>query len=143
MKQPGRKSVASRAIEPLFDHKPPSIPPPPTLSEPAREVFIALVSSCDPDHFQSADSSLLCQYSEAVALATRSAARLQEGDAAALGVWEKATRVMSGLALRLRLGPQSRRERAKAERPLPWSDRFRLEHSDGEPTPPRSRPWET
>lgn len=34
---------------------------------------------------------------------------------------------MSGLALRLRLGPQSRRERAKVDPgPLTWSEQFRL-----------------
>jgi len=36
---------------------------------------------------------------------------------------------MSGPALRLRLSPQARREKAKApENPLTWDDRFRLKH---------------
>jgi hypothetical protein len=35
---------------------------------------------------------------------------------------------MSNLALRLRLGPQSRREKAKVERPLTWDEKFRLEN---------------
>jgi hypothetical protein len=62
-------------------------------------------------------------------MAERSAAKLQNGDDPdALRTWEKANKVMSGLALRLRLGPQSRRERAKVERPLTWDERFRLEH---------------
>jgi len=44
-------------------------------------------------------------------------------------LWEKATRTISGLALRLRHSPQARREKAKApEKPLTWDDRFRLEH---------------
>jgi len=37
-------------------------------------------------------------------------------------LWEKATRTMSGLALRLRHSPQARREKAKApEKPLTWT----------------------
>src|SRR5262249_42250895 len=48
-------------------------------------------------------------------------------DGKALALWEKSTRTMSGLALRLRLGPQSRRERAKVDPgPLTWSEQFRL-----------------
>ena len=44
-------------------------------------------------------------------------------------LWEKATRTMSGPAVRLRHGPQVRREKAKApEKPLTWDERFRLEH---------------
>ena len=70
-------------------------------------------------------------YCEAQAMAERAAAELQNGtgEAAewALNLWEKANKVMSGLALRLRLGPQSRREKAKVERPLTWDERFRLE----------------
>jgi len=63
-------------------------------------------------------------------MAERAAAVLSgTGEAAdwALRLWEKANKVMSGLALRLRLGPQSRREKAKVERPLTWDEKFRLE----------------
>src|SRR5262245_14410371 len=68
----------------------------------------------------------LCQYCEAQAMAERAAAELQNGAGEsadwALKLWEKANKVMSGLALRLRLGPQSRREKAKVARPLTWSE---------------------
>ena len=61
----------------------------------------------------------------------RAAAELQSGTSQAaewaLKLWEKANKIMSGLALRLRLGPQSRREKAKVERPLTWDEKFRLE----------------
>jgi len=73
---------------------------------------------------------MLCQYCEAQAMAERAAAELQKGEVPSvrwLTVWEKSTKMMKDLALRLRLGPQSRRERAKVDRPLTWSDRFRLE----------------
>jgi hypothetical protein len=103
-------------------------------------VFLDLVNSLDPTHFEPADATLLGQYAEASALAARSAAALQAGDASQLSVWEKSTRVMSGLALRLRLGPQSRRERAKAGRALRWDERLRAEHN-GDPSP--TPPWES
>jgi phage terminase small subunit len=98
------------------------------LSEAAKAVFLDLVSTCDPEHFEASDVTLLGQYCEASALAAKAAAKLQEGDLSQLAIWEKATRAMAGLALRLRLGPQSRRERAKVERPLTWDEKFRLEH---------------
>jgi phage terminase small subunit len=104
------------------------VQPPASLSEPAKAVFLDLVSTCDPEHFEASDVTLLGQYCEASALATRAAATVQADpeNAKALAVWEKATRTMSGLALRLRLGPQSRREKAKVERPLTWDEQFRL-----------------
>jgi phage terminase small subunit len=106
-----------------------SIPvrPPATLSAAAQPVFADLVASCEPDHFKAADVTLLGQYCEAAALAARSAAALQAGDAGQLRIWEKATQTMSGLALRLRLGPQARREKAKAPKPRDWATRFALE----------------
>jgi hypothetical protein len=138
--QRGRKSAASLELGPLAARRSARISLPPGLSEPACAIFLDLVNSLHPTHFEPADATLLGQYCEAAALAARSAARLQDGDVAALGIWEKSTRTMSGLALRLRIGPQSRRE-AKAGRPLTWTERFRLEHGDGEPSP--TAPWES
>jgi phage terminase small subunit len=131
MKQRGRKSAASLAITPVFEHKAVPVQSPPTLSEPARAVFLDLVGSCNPEHFEKSDIGLLCQYCEAQSMAERAAAELQNGTGEApewaLKLWEKANKVMSGLALRLRLGPQSRRERAQVKRALTWDERFRLE----------------
>ena len=124
-----RKSAAARAMEPLAPAiEPVPVQPPASLSEPAKAVFLDLVSTCDPEHFEASDVTLMGQYCEASALATRAAATVQADpeNAKALAVWEKATRTMSGLALRLRLGPQSRREKAKVERPLTWDEQFRL-----------------
>jgi hypothetical protein len=52
-----RKSAAARAIAPAFAHKPVPVQPPATLSEPARKVFIDLISSCDPRHFETSDTT--------------------------------------------------------------------------------------
>jgi len=54
-------------------------------------------------------------------MAERAAAELQRGEgppnARWLAAWRQGTRTMKDLALRLRLSPQSRREKAKVERP--------------------------
>ncbi len=112
-------------------NQPPSIGvrPPPTLSEPARQVFEALAASVDYEHFLPSDAPLLAQYAEAVVLAERSARQLQGPvDAKALVLWEKANRVLVALSMRLRLSPQARREKAQAPRPIDWSTRYGLTH---------------
>jgi phage terminase small subunit len=144
MKQRGRKSAASLAMTPLLEqHEPVSVQPPATLSEPARAVFLDLVGNCHPEHFEDSDVGLLCQYCEAQAIAERAAAELQSGTSQAaewaLKLWEKANKIMSGLALRLRLGPQSRREKAKVARPLTWSERFCMEQAQRQN---QGAPWE-
>jgi len=113
---------------PLIAHAPVPIQSPNSLSEPARKAFIALVASLPPDHFEAADRSLIARYAVASVLAEGAETTLQADptDTKALALWEKATRTMSALALRLRLGPQSRREKAKVQRPLTWTDEFRL-----------------
>jgi phage terminase small subunit len=110
-----RKSRAAQEIAPYM--RPTEVlplPPPTTLSEPARTVWIHLVSAHEPEHFQEGDATLLQQYCEASALAAKAAAALQAGDDTRLKIWERATAIMASLALRLRLGPQSRREKARA-----------------------------
>ena len=114
----------------MHDAQPVLVQPPASLSEPAKAVFLDLVASCDPEHFEDSDVTLLARYANAVVFTEQAEARLQADpdDTKALALWEKATRTMSGLALRLRLGPQSRREKAKAPRgPLTWDESFRLE----------------
>jgi hypothetical protein len=137
-----RKSKAERELAPYI--RPTevlSLPPPTTLSEPARTVWIELVSAHGLDHFQEGDVTLLQQYCEASSLATRAAVALQAGDDTRLKIWERSTAVMASLSLRLRIGPQARREKAKAPKTLSWSDRFALEH-DPRRQDGRARPWE-
>jgi hypothetical protein len=124
-----RKSAAARAMEPLIAHAERiAVQPPVGLSEAARAAFIALVTECPPDHFEASDTSLIARYAVASVLAEGAEAALlaDPGNTKALAVWEKAVRTMSALALRLRLGPQSRREKAKVQRPLTWAEKFRL-----------------
>jgi hypothetical protein len=125
-----RRSKIETAMAPLIDHAPTPVQPPSSLSEPARKAFVELVGSCAPDHFEPCDGTLLARYAVACVLAEGAEATLQVDpeNTKALAVWEKATRTMSGLALRLRLGPQSRRARAKVDRPLTFDERYRIEH---------------
>ena len=77
----GRKSEAERAMAPIMvAHEPVLVQPPPSLSEPARKLFLDLVSSVDPAHFEQSDVGLLCQYCEAQVMAERAAAELQRGE---------------------------------------------------------------
>jgi phage terminase small subunit len=103
-----------------------ALAPPASLSPAARAVFLDLVASHEPEHFEPGDTTLMGQYCEAAALAARSAAKLQEGDATQLKVWERSCSIMSSLSLRLRLGPQSRREKARVGKTMTWSDNFAL-----------------
>jgi hypothetical protein len=137
-----RKSRAAQEIAPYV--QPTELlpfPPPVTLSEPARIVWNHLVSTHDVEHFWEGDATLMQQYCEASALAAKAAVALQAGDDTRLKIWERATAIMASLALRLRLGPQARREKARAPRTLSWSDRFALEH-DPHRRDGRARPWE-
>jgi len=126
-----RRSKAELAMASVIQpHAPTPVQPPASLSEPARKAFVELVTDCAPDHFEASDVTLLARYANAVVFTEQAEARLQANpdDTKALALWEKATRTMSGLALRLRLGPQSRREKAKTPRgPLTWDEQFRLE----------------
>jgi hypothetical protein len=132
-----RKSRSERDFDLVAPRSPmPPIAPPASLSVPARAVFLDLVSSHEPEHFEPGDVTLLAQYCEACALATKAAVALQAGDASQLRIWERSAAVMASLSLRLRLGPQSRRERARAGAQLTWSDRYRLDSHGAR------RPWE-
>jgi hypothetical protein len=125
-----RRSKADLSVAVPQAPAPIGVRPPTTLSEPARRVFEELVASTDHAHFVPSDVPLLAQYAEAITLAERSAAELQgsSGDPKALALWEKATRAMTALSMRLRLSPQARREKALAEpRRLDWSTRFGIE----------------
>jgi phage terminase small subunit len=123
MAKTGKKSAAELSTPMIPGGPEPLLQPPPTLSEPARAVFIRLVTDCGPDHFIDSDITLLEQYCEATATA-----RMTAGKPDQVRIWETAVRTMSGLALRLRLGPQSRRERAKVERRMDWSENFARQH---------------
>jgi len=104
----------------------------PSLSAAAKAIFDDIVGNCDRDHFRQADVHLLASYCSAAAMVERAEPHLEgTGDAPPderwVRTWKEACRTMTNLAMRLRLGPQSRREKALKPKELDWSTRFRLE----------------
>jgi phage terminase small subunit len=109
--------------------------PPASLSEPARKVFIGIVSTSSSTHFAPSDLPLLTTYCEACALAERATAELSRAPvdkhSKALITFEKATRVMTALSLRLRLSPQSRTPTSAKPAPTTsYYEELRLENDD-------------
>ena len=131
-----RKSTAELAITPAPTWSA-RLRPPATLSPPASAEFVRIVAAEDAHHFKASDLPLLIQYCEAAALAERAVRELQRDDAEAhwLTRWDKATRVMAGLSMRLRISPQARAPNnptrpTRSLRPLSHYEVMALERSE-------------
>jgi hypothetical protein len=125
-------TAAAELTFPNVTGVPPRLSPPPDLAPDERQVFLDLISSVRPEHFRACDSPLLAAYCRAIALERKSS--LQLDDKAGLMRWERATKAMVALSMRLRLSPQSRqanssRPGAKPERPLSYYERQALEET--------------
>ena len=115
MKQRGRKSAASLEVINV-DGSPDRLQPPDHLSADERQRFTEIVFNCDARHFRPSDTTLLCRFVEADALAEKAAAELRKHGAVSkdgkpngwLVVQEKRVRALVSLSMRLRLSPQSR-----------------------------------
>jgi hypothetical protein len=108
-----RKSAASLNVTTIDGR--PSRPHPPTSLPPAeRDLFVSLVAANPPGHFKTSDLPLLVQFCAAAVLSERATAELRtapviDGKPSAwLTVFEKASRAMVALSMRLRLSPQAR-----------------------------------
>ena len=112
---------------------PPGLSPPPDLTVDERQVFLDIVTASKPNAFRASDLPLLSAYVRAIVLERRSASELTDGDTKALARWEKATKAMVALSMRLRLSPQSRaannptRPGSQREAPVSYFDRMELE----------------
>jgi hypothetical protein len=110
--------------------------PPPDLDAPERKIFVDLVAGNKAEHFRASDTPLLAAYCRAIVLERRSAAALAAGDAKALATWEKATKAMVALSMRLRLSPQARapnnptRPAKPQQEAVSYYDRARLEGNE-------------
>jgi phage terminase small subunit len=129
-----RRSAASFVI-PSVTGAPPRLSPPADLSETERAVFIDLVASSKAEHFRPSDLPLLSAYCRCIVLERRSAQELAAGDHKALARWEKATKAMVALSMRLRLSPKSRAPNnpSRPSQPEPvmsYYDRMELEGRD-------------
>jgi phage terminase small subunit len=94
--------------------------PPDALSDAARAAFLDLVTTCPADQFQPSDISLLCRWAELSAMCEAASIELQASGMLGVDgrpspwfvIYQQATKSLSGLALRLRIGPQSRMQKA-------------------------------
>jgi len=116
-----RKSAASLQVIPLVPEASRLLPPA-NLSEPERIIFRGLVSAVPPDHFRASDMPLIVQYCQAIALGDEASAYIRKEGAVVAGraspwliVLEKCQRAVVALSMRLRLSPQARAPRAKAD----------------------------
>jgi hypothetical protein len=114
--------------------------PPEGFSAAEKKAFLDLVTSCPQQQFEASDIPLIARWAELEFQAQTAAAELRaHGMVTADGkpsVWlsihAMAVKGQALLALRLRLGPQSRAPRAPKTRPAPVSiyERMSLEDDD-------------
>jgi hypothetical protein len=121
--------------------------PPARLQGRVKAVFIEIVSGCDPRHFRQADLPILERFCEATATAEQAASKLAEEGAVTpdgrINPWfmvhQSASKTVSGLTLRLRLGPQARAPRAPKTEPVTatsYYEQLELEANDADETDP-------
>jgi hypothetical protein len=139
MARTGRKPFESVEVVPYgYDRR---LRPPDSLGEPEKRAFLDLVLSVPTSQFRACDLGLLCRYAELVVMAEQAAGELAaQGMVTADGkvsawftIHAQATKGLSALALRLRLGPQQRSRKAPKTAPgtVSYYDRQELEADDG------------
>jgi phage terminase small subunit len=103
----------------------PKIRPPDSLNELEKKVFRDLVAACPADQFRKSDVGLLTRWAELSVMAEQAAFEMTHNGRVTsdgkvspwFSIYTQATKQLNGLALRLRLGPQSRA--SKAPKSLP------------------------
>jgi hypothetical protein len=98
--------------------------PPASLGQAEKQAFLDLITSCPATQFHSSDLPLLCRWAELVVMAeTAAKAMASEGmlkpdgkPSGHFAIHREATRALNALALRLRLGPQSRAQKAPRQK---------------------------
>ena len=135
----GRQPYATYDVH-SFDSPNPRIRPPDSLSELEKRVFRALVSACPADQFRKSDIGLLARWSELSVMAQEAAFEMTthgrvtpDGKVSPwFSIYTQATKQLNGLALRLRLGPQSRASKAPKSLPreLSYYEEMQLAESD-------------
>jgi hypothetical protein len=131
----GRNAFVATDIIPYGE--PGRLAPPASLGEAERKAFLDLVMSAPSGQFQACDLPLLCRWAETVALAERMATRMSvEGEldekgkpSGAFTIHKEATKTLNALALRLRVSPQARMQKAPRRelRTVSFYERMSLE----------------
>jgi phage terminase small subunit len=115
--------------------------PPATLGELERRAFVDLVTTVPAGQFTASDLPLLCRWAELTVICEQARGELaaqgmvvtdDKGKASAspwFSIYAQAVKALSGLCLRLRLGPQSRSFKApkKTAASLSYFQRMELE----------------
>jgi hypothetical protein len=114
----GRKPFTTYDVQPFgaWDR----LKPPASLGKPERRAFFDLISRVPAGQFCEADLPLICRWAELTVMAEQAAGELAaQGMVTADGkvspwfsIHQQATKGLTLLALRLRLGPQSRASKA-------------------------------
>jgi hypothetical protein len=120
----------------------PRIRPPPGLPEPLRKAFVELVASVPAEQFKPSDVALIVRWIELQDMVEEAAAQVRanglvdaDGEPSA---WFKihlnCTKALSGLALRLKLSPQSRSPKApkREVRQLSYYEQLALEEGESD-----------
>jgi phage terminase small subunit len=136
----GRPPYATVDVSP-FDIPAPRIRPPDCLSDLEKKVFRDLVATCPAGQFKKSDVGLLCRWAELSVMAEQAAFEMTthgrvtpDGKVSPwLSVYMQATKNLNGLALRLRLGPQSRASKAPKSLPreLSFYEQMQLDEAEG------------
>ena len=135
----GRQPYATFDVH-SFDTPNPRIRPQDSLSELEKKVFRDLVSACPADQFRKSDIGLLCRWAElSMAAETAAFEMTQNGRVTPDGrispwfsIHTQATKQLNGLALRLRLGPQARANKAPKSLPRQLSYYEELAEAEGD-----------
>jgi len=138
----GRRPFTTTDVAPWYDAGQ-RLRPPAYLGEDERRAFIDLVSSCPLAQFTASDLPLLCRWCELDLQAQTAARELREHGMVIsnqkgmqpspwISIHAQAVKGQTALALRLRLGPQSRANKAPKTmaRPLTAYERLSLEDDD-------------
>jgi phage terminase small subunit len=146
----GRKPYVTHDIVP-FDMSVERLEAPPHLGPAATRIFRDLIVLVPAGQFKPSDISLVCRWCEWSAVADRAAAEMatsalvdENGRPSPwIAIAERASKQLVALSLRLRLGPQSRADKAPKTQPagqLSYYDQMTLEGDDGDGDPDRDRP---
>lgn len=128
MAKTGRKPFETTDVV-AFGLPNPRLRPPEGLGEPERRAFLDLICSCPAGQFQASDVGLLVRWCELSVMAEQAAGELTVGGMVTtdgkvspwFAIYERATKALALLALRLRLGPQSRTRMAPKRTAAPTS----------------------
>jgi hypothetical protein len=131
----------------LYGTGTPRLRPPAMLGEPEKQRFLDLVTTTPAGQFQASDLPLLCRWAELTVMCEQAKGELAAGGMIGpdgkpspwFSIYQQSVKALSGLALRLKIGPQARAPKApkKIAAPVSYFERMELEgirddESDGD-----------